>query len=199
MLRCLLCLLISCVYVMSTRLEANTLDRLILEIDGKSFTQRQIEVYQALRCLAMGSMTSKALPGPEGWVEALESFRNEHVIFVNIENNIEKMDTLQPDHRSIRRVLEQLETLKGTNFKWRDFVRAYHLNEKELLATLFRIYQIQAHLQGLAHPGLPGQLGSTHFIVIDPEAEWFKVLFQSAAVRYYDKAREYTPIQPLGG
>lgn len=199
MMRSLLCFLVISVYSMSTLAKARTFDRLVLEINGKSFSQRQIEVYQALRTIAIGEPSDKGLPGPEGWILALESFRDEMMVYINIENDAEKMDMLQGNSKAIGQVQEKLEALVTTDDKWRDFRRRYSISDSEAWRQLNRMFKVQAYLESRVRPAGTGQGGISGYRRIDRTAEWFVTLFHATPHRLYDKAREYQVIQPFGG
>ncbi|HET9240574.1 MAG TPA: hypothetical protein VFO10_25140 [Oligoflexus sp.] len=199
MMRSLLCFLVICVYSMSTLAKPRTLDRLILEINGKSYSQRQMEVYQALRTIAAGEPSDKGLPGPDTWSSAIDSFRVEMMIYINIENDAEKMEKLPVDSKAIRQVQEKLEALVATDDKWRDFHRRYSISDREVTEHLIRMFKVQAYLESRGRPATPGQGVSTGYRKIDVTESWFVTLFHATPHRLYDRARSYQVIEPLGG
>ncbi len=199
MMRALLCFLLALVYSMSNLAKARTFDRLVLEVNGKSYSQRQIEVYQAIRTIASGEPTSKGLPGPEGWERALESFRNEMMIYINIENDAEKMDSLPTNHKAIQKIQDKLEALVAGDDKWRDFFQKYHISDRELTEQLIRMFKVQAYLESRVRPAGTGQAGAVPFLKIDLNADWYTAILHATPHRLYDRGREYRVIQPFGG
>ncbi|HYX36034.1 MAG TPA: hypothetical protein VE954_23275 [Oligoflexus sp.] len=199
MMRTLLCFLVICVYSMSTLAKARTFDRLVLEINGKSYSQRQIEVYQALRTIASGGPSDKGLPGAEGWILSLDSFRDEMMIYINIENDAEKMDSLQVDSKAIRQVQEKLEALVATDDNWRDFRRRYSISDREVTEYLIRMFKVQAYLESRGRPVTTGQGAPSGYRKIDASEPWFVTLFHATPHRLYDRARAYQVIEPFGG
>ena len=199
MMRGLLCFLVICVYSMSTLAKPRTLDRLILEINGKSYSQRQMEVYQALRTIASGEASDKGLPGPANWLLSIDNFRDEMMIYINIENDAEKMDKLQVDSKAIRQVQEKLEALVATDDKWRDFHRRYSISDREVTEHLIRMFKVQAYLESRGRPATPGQGVLSGYRKIDVAEPWFMTLFHATPHRLYDRARSYQVIEPFGG
>ncbi len=199
MMRSLLCFLVICVYSMSTLAKPRTLDRLVMEINGKSYSQRQIEVYQALRTIAAGEPSDKGLPGPGNWLLSLDSFRDEMMIYINIENDAEKMEKLQPDNKAIRQVQEKLEALVATDDKWRDFHRRYSISNREVTEHLIRMFKVQAYLESRGRPATAGQGVLSGYRKIDVSESWFVTLFHATPHRLYDRARSYQVIEPFGG
>jgi len=198
MMRSLLCFLVTCVYSMSTLAMARTFDRLVLEINGKSFSQRQIEVYQALRTITLNDPSDKGLPGPDSWPLSLESFRDEMIIYINIENDAEKMSMLQTNNKAIQQVQEKLEALVAADDKWRDFRRRYSISDREVTEHLIRMFKVQAFLESRVRPVMTGQEGGSDYRKIDRTAAWFLTLFHATPHRLYDRARAYQTIEPLG-
>jgi hypothetical protein len=198
-MRSLLCFLVICVYSMSTLAKPRTLDRLVLEINGKSYSQRQIEIYQALRTIASGEPSDKGLPGPAYWSASLESFRNEMMIYINIENDAEKMEKLQGDNKAIRQVQEKLEALVATDDKWRDFHRRYSISDREVTEHLIRMFKVQAYLESRGRPAPSGQGALSGYRKIDVAEPWFMTIFHATPHRLYDRARTYQVIEPFGG
>jgi hypothetical protein len=199
MMRSLLCFLVICVYSMSTLAKPRTLDRLILEINGKSYSQRQMEVYQALRTIASGEPSDKGLPGPDSWSSAIDSFRDEMMIYINIENDAEKMEKLQVDSKAIRQVQEKLEALVATDDKWRDFHRRYSISDREVTEHLIRMFKVQAYLESRGRPATVGQGVLSGYRKIDVTESWFVTLFHATPHRLYDRAQSYKVIEPLEG
>jgi hypothetical protein len=184
---------------MSTLAKPRTLDRLVLEINGKSYSQRQIEIYQALRTIASGEASDKGLPGPDTWLLAIDHFRDEMMIYINIENDAEKMEKLQADSRAIRQVQEKLEGLVATDDKWRDFHRRYSISDREATEHLIRMFKVQAYLESRGRPATHGQGALSGYRKIDVNESWFVTLFHATPHRLYDRARRYQVIEPFGG
>ena len=199
MLRSLLGFLLALAYSMSIEAKTRTFDRLILEINGKSYSQRQIELYQALRTIALGEPSSKALPGPEVWAASLDSFLQEMMIYINIENDAEKMNSLELNSKAIRQVQGRLEALQAADEKWRDFLRRYQVGDREVTDQLIRMFKVQAFLQSYVRLAASGQGGALSILRIDPNAEWYVALIRATPHRLYDRARDYQYIQPFGG
>jgi hypothetical protein len=199
MMRGLHCFLVICMYSMSAQTMGRTFDRLVLEINGRSYSQRQIEVYQALRSIAMGEPSSKGLPTSDAWLMSLESFRDEMMVYLNIENDAEKMESLQVNSKAIRQVQERLQALVAADNKWRDFFRSYSIGDKQVTDELIRMFKVQAYLESLVRPAGTGQGGMVRYRKIDPKEDWFLSLFHATPHRLYDRARDYRVIQPLGG
>ncbi len=185
-------------YSMGSPILAKTLDRLILEINGKSYSQRQIEIYLAVRNLAMDPKTVMVQAEPDAWPKAIEAFQNDMLIYLSIENDAEKLDLLQVNSKAIRMVYDHLMERVNTNEKWRDFFKSYHIQDKEVMELLLKMFKVHAFLEwkGVAPLAEIGRVGVRE---VDVKAEWFRVITRATPHRLYDRARVYQTIEPFGG
>ncbi len=185
------------VYSLSTLAQGIIYDRLILEINGKSYSQRQIEIYLVMRNLVMDPKSSMAQIEAEQWPEGLEIFQNEMLIFNAMESEPEKFATLSLNSNSQRLLQERLKELLATNDKWRDFSQRYHIRDKEVMELLAKMLKVQAFLERMKQPPLV-DIDRSPLINVDTGAPWFLHLSRGTPVRLFDRARVYLKIKPFG-
>ena len=190
------CLLFSLIF--NFRAEARTFDRLVVEINGKSFGQRQIELYVAVRRIAQGDLAAPVIVEGEAWRTSLDVFQRDMTVYINIENDSEKFDALVIPNAAVAEVQARIEHLHANDVGWQRFFEKYHVRDSEIMRALLQIFKIQVYIGGFAGVGKAGKARPFRLIQIDPRSAWFKNFAHSTPVRLYDRALEYLTIEPYG-
>jgi|GEM_PF-6691665 hypothetical protein len=176
--------------------EPRMLDRLILEINSKSYTQRQIEIYHALRTIAMGEPIAKALPSSSGWKDAVEIFKNEILVYSNIENDPQRMESFQPDNKALQEAEALVQKAQLEHDGFRGFLRGYQVSETEIIRNLLTFFRVQAYVRSRIQVIGPTAGGSVPpLLSIDAKSDWFSSLQRMTPYRLFDRAKEYRPIE----
>src|SRR5690242_17576020 len=97
-----ICLIVAFFVSATLMAEHSLLDRLLVEINGKSYSQKQLETYMLLRTIAMGEDLNKAFPSAESWSEKVEQFKNEMIVYSQLENDQQKLDSFAPDSKKVQ-------------------------------------------------------------------------------------------------
>ncbi|RZA17805.1 MAG: hypothetical protein EOP10_22075 [Proteobacteria bacterium] len=174
-------------------------DRLIVEISGKSYSQKQLEVYGLIRTIAMGEAASLGLPTSERWPEQVETFKNEMIIVTQLENDQTKLDSFLPEASKVSDAVKALNAVQGKDSAVDAFIRGRSLSESEITKTLTTIFRVEGYTRSRLQLSQTRSLDDQgpSFIKLDPNAEWFLSLQKATAFRYYSQAKEYRALSPL--
>lgn len=174
-------------------------DRLLLEISGKSYSQKQLEVYTLLRTIAMGEPARSGLPSGEKWSEQLENFKNEMVIVTQLENDQTKLDSFLPDTKTLTDGEQALNTAQSKDAEVDAFIRQRGLTDSDMSKLLTMIFRVEGYTRSrlqLTQTRSADDKGP-NFIKLDPSAEWFQALLKATAYRFYAQAKVYKPLASL--
>lgn len=174
-------------------------DRLIVEVSGKSYSQKQLEVYTLLRTIAVGEPARSGLPSPELWATQVEKFKNEMVIVTQLENDQTQMESFLPDAGRVAAAAKALSEAQSKDKEVDAFIRQRALSDSDLnkvLTTIFRVEGYARSRQQLTQTRISDDQGLS-FTNLDPSMEWFQTLLKSTAFRYYSLAKEYKALAPL--
>ncbi len=177
----------------------NLLDRLLVEVSGKSYSQKHLETYVLLRSIAMGEPSRRGLPSPETWVEAIEIFKDDMIVVTQLENDQGKNDSFLPDSKKISEAQKALSEAQSKDKEIDAFIRQRGLSDSDLLKVLMTVLRVEGYVRSrmqLAQTKSNDDQGPI-FAKIDRDADWFKALQKSVAYRYYLGAKEYKPLASL--
>jgi hypothetical protein len=184
-------------YASTLMAEPVLLDRLIVEINAKSYSQRQIEIYQGLRTIAMGETPAKALPHADTWAGTLETFKNEMMVYSLIESDAQRLESFQADQKKLEEGEKSILRWQQSDKAFDDFVRRRGLTEAEIVRVLITVFRVQAYVRSRVQLISQGSGEDGKFLSIDPMADWFQSLQKLTSYRYYGKARDYIPLVPF--
>ncbi len=192
----LTCFMLSLLYTFSLRAEPRMLDRLILEINGKSFSQRQIEIYHSVRTIAGGSRSRKALLDTATWKSAVETFKNEMIVFASIEGDQTRNDSFQADNRALQWAEKEIQKVQLEDKELLAFFKRQGVTEAELQKNLVTIFRIQAYVRSrLQVLNQDSDLSAKDLLDIDPDSDWFASMQKATPYRFYDRAKEFQALQ----
>ncbi len=167
--------------------EGRLLDRLVLEVNGKSYTQRQVEVYTLVRAAAMGRGAKDGLIGPDSWQGALEAFAHEALVMVSEGRGEDGEEVTQADPGDVHRVLSELQRLQEEEVSIKNFIKDYRIDDGELRRASEGVVRVQKLLSQKQK-----SLQSTNmWLSVDTKSQWYGSLKQSIGMRVYDEARIY--------
>ncbi len=174
-------------------------DRLIVEISGKSYSQKQLEVYHLLRTIAVGDDVRKGLPSEANWAQVLESFKNEMIVITQLENDQTKLDSFLPDTAKLdaahKAVLDRQNKDKDVD----TFLRQRALTDSDIHKVLTMIFRVEGYARSrlqLSSARTIDEQGPD-FIQLDPALDWFQALQKATAYRFYLQAKTYQSLAPL--
>lgn len=174
-------------------------DRLVVEMSGKSYSQKQMEVYTLLRTIAMGEPARSGLPSSDLWAVQLEDFKNAMIIVTQLENEPTKMESFLPDSQRLIEAEKALSEVQSKDKEVDAFIRQRGLSDADLNKSLTMILRVEGYTrsrQQLAQMRPIDEKGP-NFVKLDPSLPWFQALLKGVAYRYYSFAKEYKTLSPL--
>jgi hypothetical protein len=176
--------------------EQSMLDRLIVEINGKSYSQKQLETYELLRTIAMGDDARGALPSSAKWPDLVEQFKNEMIVYTQLENDQQKLESFAPDSKRVQDAETALSSAQSKSPEIDHFIRGRHLSEAEISRIFSILFRVEAYTRSRQQLSAAKTQDENTFVKLDPKADWFLALAKSTAYRYYSKAKVYAALVP---
>ncbi len=186
--------IVSLVFFVSTPhmlAEGTVLDRLVLEVNGKSYTQRQVEVYTLLRAVAQGRGAQSGLITLETWPKALQIFQDEAILLESLQKDPAKNDVPTADSKNAQSLQAEVERLQINDANFQGFMKGYRVSESELRQAIRMLLLVQSGLQ--LHK--PAEGNSNVWLVLDPQSPWYTDVKRTLPTRYYTGAKTYLRLQ----
>ncbi|RYZ50576.1 MAG: hypothetical protein EOP07_22725 [Proteobacteria bacterium] len=177
--------------------EQMTLDRLIVEINGKSYSQKHLETYILLRTIAMGEEPRRALPSAENWAEHIEQFKNEMIVYTQLENDPQKLESFAPDSKRVQDAESILTSLQSKNSELDKFIRQRQLSEANISEILTMVFRVEAYVKSRLQLAAARSQDESAFTRLDPTADWFLALAKATPYRFFAKAKDYVALMPF--
>lgn len=168
-------------------------DRLVLEINKNAYTQRQMELYIALR----SALTSAepTLINKSNWGEQMELFRREMVV----EQEAQRLSSAQPNRKTVQSGLAILEERRKKSPAFAAFLKRMQADEPTQRRTLASIIRVRVFLASKERQYSPDSTRLEQKADVDYKADWFVKLEQRTPYRIFEGAREYVEIEPRAG
>ena len=166
------------------------IDRLILEVNKQSYTQRQVILYVTTRRLLQENPKASDLQiNQKNWTTVLSQFSDEMII----EQEAQRLGSRQPNAEMVKTMKSKLLAQRR---KWPIINKVYHrmaVTEQEMKKILASIIRVQSFLITRKKTPLKedSPQNQTH-----AKNNWFDRLKQRTPSRYYEQARNYVPIEP---
>ncbi|MBC7659773.1 MAG: hypothetical protein H7249_08695 [Chitinophagaceae bacterium] len=192
-----MCLFMTFLFSAALMAEQSMLDRLIVEISGKSYSQKQLEVYVLLRTIAMGEGVKRGLPSAETWAEHVENFKNDMIVYTQLENDQQKLDSFVPDFKNVATAEKALVSAQAKDPALDAFIRQRQLTEAEISRILTILFRVEAYTKNRLQLSALKTNEESSFISIDPKTDWFVALSKATSYRYYAHAKDYKTLTPF--
>ena len=192
-----LCLAMYLLFSATLMAEQFLLDRLIVEISGKSYSQKQLEDYNLLRTIAMGDGPRQGLPSPEKWPEQVEQFKNDMIVYNQMENDQQKLDSFAPDSKKVQAAEKALVAAQVGDPDLDKFIRQRQLTEAEISRILMVVFRVEGYTRNRLQLSAVKTNEENVFTRIDPKADWFQALTKATAYRFYFQAKGYKVLAPF--
>lgn len=168
-------------------------DRLVLEINKSAYTQRQLELYAALRSALVSS--DPTLVGQKNWHEQLELFRREMIV----EQEAQRLSSTQPNRKTVQAGLDILEDRRKKSAAFATFLKRMQADEPTQRRILASIIRVRAFLASKEKQYAPDSSRLQEKADVDFTADWFVKLEQRTPYRVFEGARQYMAIDPNHG
>lgn len=191
-----ICLVMYFCFSATLMAEQSLLDRLIVEVNGKSYGQKQLETYELLRTIAMGEEPRNGLPSTQGWAEHVENFKNEMIVTSQLENDQQKLESFAPDSKRVQEAEKNLASAQGKYSELDHFIRGRQLSEADISRIFTVLFRVEAYTRSRQQLTAAKTQDENIFNRLDPQADWFLALSKATPYRFYAKAKDYVALAP---
>ncbi len=168
-------------------------DRMIIEVNNTSYTQRQVELYSLVKQLVTKDDADIILPDESTWEAILDAFEQDVVV----ELEALRLGSFNPSDASVEKVkdilLQKLKVSKNASAA----ATKLRVDDKTLARALTSVMRVESFSRNKRK-----QATLMNSVLADeraPEAaagEWLKDLKARAVSRYFKSARRYIAISP---
>lgn len=182
------------IYLASSSLHAEILNRNLLEVNYVSYSQRNFELYiLAKEALFLRKDISPNLVSAGNWKNLLESYKNEMLIDGLFSREEHRLITFLPNgdmvdeaYRIFKKSLSRSKVLKNKYSQFKG-------SEEELKTQLIVLLKVQNYLKSKVIKNKR----NNPFYSIDTNAPWFVELSKNSQYRFFDDASNYKKMQVL--
>lgn len=172
---------------------ASIADRLVLEVDNTSYSQRQFELYVVLRSALYGEDASKIVFVTEkNWAEQLEFFRLDMLV----EQEAQRLSTAPPGKRVIDAGVEVVKGKIERSPRFKEFLARMDADDAVVRRTLTSVLRVKSFLVSRGRQYGADVSRVEEKAEVDRSADWFIRLEQRTPFRIFEGARRYEAIDP---
>lgn len=172
---------------------ATIADRLVLEVDNTSYSQRQFELYVALRSALYGEDASKiVLVSEKNWSEQLEFFRLDMLV----EQEAQRLSTAPPGKRVVDAGVEVVKRKIDRSQQFKDYLVHMNADDAVVRRTLTSVLRVKSFLVSRGRQYGADVSRVEEKAEVDRTADWFIRLEQRTPFRIFEGARRYQAIDP---
>lgn len=168
------------------------LDRLVLEVNKVSFTQRQFELYMALKSiLEQGTAGQVELVTERNWSSQLQSFKNEMLV----EQEASRLSSVQPNRKMVEASKRMVDNKRQGDLIFSSFLHRVRANDTNIRRTLALVMRVKGFVISRQRQRTGRVAAKQRKGVLDKDADWFQDLERRVPYRIYEGARKWQPVQ----
>ena len=152
-------------------------DRLLMEINHYTFSQRQMEVYLLVKNLINKKGEKVPIPGAENWLESVEKFKEDMFIYLEAK----RLGRFQAPDEKIQSIAKDLQRQLDADPSLKNIAQRLGVDRQTLLRAAGNVVQVQEFRSLKSMNG---------------EAGWIKNLASKYVVRSFKGSYEYRFIHP---
>lgn len=175
-------------------------DRMLLSVGQKNYSQRQFEIYIAAKSLVLGKKESeRKLDGKvsdSDWKQLLESFRNEMILKSSAERESFQNQNLQLSKHTVDAAIKLLNANLKKFTDTAIWLKQFKVSSNELRSAVSSMLLVQAYLR--RQDSLVNSTSGRYWgYQIDDKSRWFKRLEEQTPYRFYEGALNYQKLAVL--
>lgn len=116
-------------------------DRLLLEINQHTFTQRELEIHMAIKSLALKPGSNFLDINETNWLKNLALFKKDMIIF----QETRRLGRFQPSEERIQEIAVKVRNQLKNNKKWQSFSRRLGIERLTFLRSISNLIQIEEY------------------------------------------------------
>ena len=177
-------LLLAAIAILTAPAKGALMDRLLLEVNKISYSQRQFEVFTALQSAAQKNAKQRLLiANKKNWLDLLTTYTH----FVILEQEAMRLNNQPPAKSVVAEYLTKIHNRKETDLIFKSFLKKYNLKTNDIKQTVTSIARVEAYIRGRKSTA-KNALGKNLFYEDTP---WFKNLLKRTPYRFYEGAKIY--------
>lgn len=185
----------ACSLISAVGIGAGLKDRMILEVQKTSFTQREFEAYFYVKQLLLSKNANPFLVlDQENWVAELETFRNEMLVNVLLDTEAQRLSSFYPNKTMVEMAFKMIGDRRQEAVKAREIWRRLQFSESEVRQALARLLKIQSYLKSKVRLRSEDFESKQWGYQLDSNAAWFERIDESYRYRFYQGALTYRPM-----
>ena len=164
------------------------LNRSILDVDGFTYTQRDLEIYSlAKEALFWRKGVPAKVVNAETWVTQLEAYKNEMLINGLFNREAQRLTSFIPNGEMVNEALKVVwQSLKKSSALKSQF-EFLKVTTGELKAQVILVLKVQAYLKSKS-----SKVGQKDWMYkVDTEAVWFERISRNMSYRLYSESQHY--------
>lgn len=170
------------------------LDRVVLEVNKKSYSQRYVEIYMAAKdILAETSLTVWKSPNSASWGERLEDFVRHAVI----DQEALRLNSFRPSARRLEAEEQLVIQQRGKLRELEQYFTQLKTDKATLREALAQFDRVRSFIRVRNHGAQNEEMPLIGFEPIPLQAEWYRSIERRTNYRTFAAARSYRPISPL--
>ena len=163
-------------------------DRLVLEVNKTSYSQRQVEIYIGTRnVLAARSADVDVSVNSRNWQDILFQFRDEMMV----EQEAQRLGTVQPNLQMVDELFKVLRTKQKRVRSLTALYQRLNVDSAEVRTVLASIIRVRGFLVTKRRQGA----SDLKQLNIEKSVGWFRKLTARVPSRVYEGALSYVPIK----
>jgi len=160
-------------------------DRLLLEVNGMSYSQRQMEIYHLIRqAIDLEIDQPLIVLARETWLDALHGYRDAMVI----DHEVQRLGSFRPAKAAIDLAEKIIRTRNEQDERMQELMERLEIGGRTLRQNVAMNLRIEAFRQNKDRP-MQNQLGR-----IASGPAWLEELRLRTQVRVFEGAEEFVPI-----
>lgn len=166
-------------------------DRLVVEVDGVAYTQRQVELYTTLKSVLRATDENQlTMAAKDNWAQIVEEFARDMML----EHEAQRLGSFQPNRKVVTEAEKIINDKKGKNTAFAQFLErmdATSLSLRRALASVVRVHSFLLSKESFSNSKKKNKVSKNW-----ANEEWFKRLEERSSYRYYANSASYEPITP---
>jgi hypothetical protein len=166
-------------------------DRLVVEVDGTAYTQRQVELYTTLKSVLRQSDESQVtIMDEKNWSEGVEEFARDMML----EHEAQRLGSFQPSRKVVLEAEKMIVSTRQKNLAFGTFLERMDASSLSLRRTLASVVRVHSFI--LSKESFANSKKKTKVSKDWQNEEWFKRLEERSSYRYYANGAKYEVITP---
>ena len=159
-------------------------DRLVIDVNGLNYTQRQMELYLVFKDVLQKSQSERIeLLGPANWSRSVASYINEMIV----SQEAQRLSSYSPTELEIESGIQQVSDRRKADFIFASFYNRMNVSDSETRQIINQIFRFNSYLRGRARGSIASDYSSF---------AWFVKIRNRAMYRVFQGADVYMEINP---